>query len=199
MEIKTIDDLNYLNILNFWFVKLSNSKDWFLSGNKYDEIIKEKFKDYLDFYDEYGLESWESKPKSCLALIILLDQFPRHIYRDTQDAFKYELEVARISDDNYNKYKNELNAYERLFFLLPLRHAESILYQEISINIWKDMIEKEMVFFEKKEQELLKKGLGKAIKDHDIIIKFGRFPHRNKVYKRQHTHEERIFLVTKRL
>lgn len=191
--------LDYLDILNFWFLKLGSNKTWFMSGDKYDKIIKDKFLNYLEFFDKFGLYHWESNHKSCLALIILLDQFPRHIFRDTQEAYKYEDITAKLSLKYYNVYKSEFNVVERLFFLLPLRHSEYILHQELGLNIWKNMVKNELFMFSNEDQEFLKKGLTRAEKSYNIIIKFGRFPERNKIYNRESTSKEKLYLVTKML
>ena len=172
-------------IIDFWFNKTSPEKR-FKRDDSFDNEIK------LNFLEDYNLaksneyDDWLNKPKECLALIILLDQFSRNLFRDKKEAFEQDHKARlAVNQGVYIGYLEDLNDSERLFFLLPLIHSEEIIDHE-------------------KAYQLLNKYLNnhpdiEKIKsfwrDHtNAIKKFKRYPHRNKILGRQSTPEEIKFL-----
>ena len=117
-------------ILDFWFNQTPPEKR-FKRDETFDNEIKEKFlKDYNQAKsNEY--DDWLGSPRECLALIILLDQFSRNLFRDKKEAFELDHKARlAVNEAVYSGYLDELNNSERLFFLLPLIHSEEIIDHE---------------------------------------------------------------------
>ena len=168
-------------ILDFWF-KETPPKKRFQKHKDFDELIKKNFlKDYeLASINEY--DDWQDEPKSCLALIILLDQFSRNLFRNDKKAFDQDHKCRLIVNEGIDRGDLEkLDINEKLFFLLPLLHSEEISDHTYVHNL-------SNVHLKDHPQIALIKS---SWKDHtDIIKKFKRYPHRNKVLDRQSTPEE---------
>ena len=163
-------------LLDFWFEQ--DRKRWFVKDPAFDEEIRFRF---LPAYEKAltgGLASWREDPRSCLALIILCDQFPRNMFRGTARAFEAD-ERARacartIVEKGWDKAMTE---DERTFAYLPFEHSESLADQELSMRLFKGNPNFEW-----------------ARKHWEIIRRFGRFPHRNAALGRASTPEEAEFL-----
>ena len=172
-------------ILDFWFVK-SSSEDHFKRSDEFDIKIKNNFEnDYLKAINN-ELEDWQDHHQSCLALIILLDQFSRNLYRDSPLAFAYDYKARLIVNKAVVRGDLDNIKLEHKFFLiLPLIHSEDI---------------KDHIFAHKLCDTYLKshpeyKKIKQQFDYHTIPIKkFGRYPHRNKVLDRDSTNEEKKFL-----
>lgn len=186
-------------ILEFWFGPLNNpeeypeskSEQWFKVDKAFDAEIRSRFGDLVISASKKELEAWKT-PKGRLALIILLDQFPRNIYRNTPQAFAYDcmaqeltLEGLAVKDDK------KLFPIERVFFYLPLEHAENLALQELSVEKIKDLVSN----LPEKQKSPYQSYLDYAVQHYQIIAKFGRFPHRNKILDRMSTPEEIEFLT----
>ena len=178
---------NAQNILNFWF-KESLPEELFRQKDSFDKKIRDKFfNDYekaiLNEYDD-----WQDEPKSCLALIILLDQFSRNLFRNNKKAFEQDHKCRLIVNEAIDRGDLEkLDINEKLFFLLPLLHSEEISDHTYVHNL-------SNVHLKNHPQISLIKG---SWKDHtDVIKKFKRYPHRNKMLNRQSSPEE-IELLSK--
>ena len=172
-------------ILEFWFIK-SSINDWFEKKIEFDKKIRENFwKDYeRAVNNEY--DDWQDNPKECVALVILLDQFSRNLFRNSDKAFKQDYKSRLITNEAVDRgYLEELELDEIQFLLLPLIHSEDI---------------NDHIFGHKLIDTYLKKHgqydlIKRAWNDHTIPIKkFGRYPHRNKILERKSTSEEEIFL-----
>ena len=173
------------NILDFWF-KESLPEELFRQKDSFDKKIRDRFfNDYekaiINEYDE-----WQDDPKSCLALIILLDQFSRNLFRDDKKAFAQDHKCRLIVNEAIDRGDLEkLYVNEKLFFLLPLLHSE-----EISDHVYVNNLSN--VHLKAHSQITLIKT---SWKNHtDVLKKFKRYPHRNKVLERQSTPEEIEFL-----
>ena len=172
-------------ILNFWF-KESLPEELFRQKDYFDKKIRDQFyNDYekaiINEYDE-----WQDYPKSCLALIILLDQFSRNLFRNDQKAFAQDHKCRLIVNEAIDRGDLEkLDVNEKLFFLLPLLHSE-----EVSDHVYVNNLSN--VHLKSHPQIKLIKS---SWKNHtDVLKKFKRYPHRNKVLERQSTPEEIEFL-----
>lgn len=187
-------------ILEFWFGPLNNPEDypeskseqWFTVDKAFDAEIRSRFGDLVNSASKKDLETWKKTPKGRLALIILLDQFPRNIYRNTPQAFAYDciaqaltLEGLTVNDDK------KLFPIERVFFYLPLEHAENLELQELSVEKFKDLVSN----LPEAQKSPYQSFLDYAVRHYEIIAKFGRFPHRNKILNRESTPEEIEFLT----
>jgi len=174
-------------IYNYWFSK--STKEWFMSGSSLDKEIKDNYEKYFFLYKENKLKNWEKSKIGILSLIILLDQFPRHIYRNTTQAYSYDNDVYKLVINNLD-ILNELNGWEKVFFLLPLQHQEDIEIQEYNKTLW------DKILSEEKNAEYLK--IYKRVYNHVIghlqtIKEFGRFPKRNKFLGRTNTEQEHMY------
>ena len=178
---------NAQNILDFWFNE-SLPEELFRQKDCFDKKIKNRF-----FYDyekaiinEY--DDWQDKPKSSLALIILLDQFSRNLFRNNKKAFEQDHKCRLIVNEAIDRGDLEkLSINEKLFFLLPLLHSEEISDHTYVHNL-------SNIHLKDHPQIVLIKS---SWRDHtNVIKKFKRYPHRNKVLDRQSTSEEIDFLNT---
>ena len=172
-------------ILDFWFIQ-SNMEDWFKKDDKYDEKIKKLFLEDLKKATNNEYDEWQDTAKECVALVILLDQFSRNLYRDSSAAFAQDYKTRLIVNEAVDRgYLEELEQNKIHFLLMPLIHSE-----DISDHIFgHKLIETYLKGHEK--YKLIKK----AWDDHTIPIKkFGRYPHRNNILNRTSTIEEKAFL-----
>ena len=178
---------NAQNILDFWFNE-SLPEELFRQKDYFDKKIKNRFfNDYEKaIINEY--DDWQDKPKSSLALIILLDQFSRNLFRNNKKAFEQDHKCRLIVNEAIDRGDLEkLDSNEKLFFLLPLLHSEEISDHTYVHNLSNVHLK------DHPQIELIKSSW----KDHtDVIKKFKRYPHRNKVLDRQSTPEEIDFLNT---
>ena len=172
---------NAQNILDFWF-KESLPEELFRQKNSFDKQIRENFfntyeKAIINEYDD-----WQDEPKSCLALIILLDQFSRNLFRNDKKAFEQDHKCRLIVNEAIDRgHLEKLDINEKLFFLLPLLHSEEISDHTYAHNL-------SNAHLKNHPQITLIKS---SWKNHtDVIKKFKRYPHRNKVLDRQSTLEE---------
>ena len=172
-------------ILDFWFIQ-SNMEDWFKKDDKYDEKIEKLFLE--DFqkatYNEY--DEWQDTAEECVALVILLDQFSRNLFRDSSTSFAQDYKTRLIVNEAVDRgYLEELDQNKIHFLLMPLIHSEDISDHIFGHNLI-DTYLKSYEHFDK---------IKKAWNDHTIPIKkFGRYPHRNKILNRKSTEDEKEFL-----
>jgi|TARA_B110000438_G_scaffold285661_1_gene316003 uncharacterized protein (DUF924 family) len=172
-------------ILDFWFVETSAEKK-FKKDLKFDQVIKDKFWNDYELAIQNKLDDWQNTARGCLALIILLDQFSRNIFRENKKAFAQdEKSKSVLLKMIENNFLDKMNETERLFALLPLIHSENISDHEKAYVL--------MDKYLKKHSEIEK--IKKFWLDHTVAIKkFGRYPHRNKVLHRVSSNDENKFL-----
>jgi uncharacterized protein (DUF924 family) len=173
---------NYNIVIDFWFKELTN-KDWFIKNKLLDQQITQRFSGLLDQAVSCELFSWRSTALGRLAEILLIDQFSRNIYRNTPRAFRNDSlalalaqEAIAIQDDI------KLTKIERSFLYMPFMHSESKLVHEQAVILFKSLNQPNNYDYE--------------LKHKAIIDRFGRYPHRNDILKRQSTDEEVLFLQT---
>jgi uncharacterized protein (DUF924 family) len=136
--------------------------------------------------------NWSASPRRALALVLLLDQLPRNLHRGTAAAFAQDRAALEIVVAGMQHGADAaLEPIERLFFYLPLQHAESLTVQEESLAACRRLGAEAPPAW----QSLLAGTAGYAQKHHDIIARFGRFPHRNAVLGRESTQEEAAWLA----
>ena len=185
-------------VIEFWFgpgdapyhVDDEISSRWFAGGEAFDEEIRERFGDDMRraMWGEY--DEWADSLRGRLALVLILDQFSRNLFRGsprswTQDLMAQKL-VLEAMDAGYDK---SLRPIERTFFYLPLEHAEDLQLQQMSVRAFSQLAEDapdSAGYFEI--------ALDYAERHLEIIERFGRFPHRNEVIGRPTTTEEAEFL-----
>lgn len=186
-------------LLNFWFGNLGTadlpSSDrtnlWFGENESVKQKITETFVNEYRMAITGELHSWAKTARGRLALIILLDQFPRYIHRRSPKAFAYDNEAQRLCAEGLReKMDQSLTLIERVFFYMPLVHAESSLYQEQSIRLYQDLVSLSM----SETTQIYQLFLAYAYAHFRVIKEFGRFPQRNQVLGRASTDPEVSFL-----
>ena len=185
--IETDNDILVDNILNFWFEKKNDYNKWFFSNNKYDKYITNNFFDILKDAEAGYLHHWLCNHRSYLAMIILLDQFSRHIYRNSKDAYKNDKLALLFTEMGLDLHIDKLNAIEQTFTLMPYQHSENIEDQKLGIKILENLIQKQKNL---EEKNILKRTLHHQKKHCKVIKMFGRFPKRNIFLKRESTEDE---------
>jgi uncharacterized protein (DUF924 family) len=186
-------------ILNYWFGSLTDPSDypsdkasmWFSGKELVDKEIRDRFSATLHQATQNELDEWADTPRGRLALIVLLDQFTRNIYRDDGQAFAYDHLARKLALEGIVKgHDRALYPVERIFFYLPFEHAENRDLQVLSVALFQQIVEETSGEMRTKALSYLKyAGLHKVIVD-----RFGRYPHRNKLLGRDSTADEIEFL-----
>ena len=186
-------------ILSFWFGEIDvdglataeQAKRWFRASAETDNLIRERFETDLQKAIQGQLTSWEQYPRGRLALIVLLDQFSRNIYRGTAQAFAQdELALSLCLQGIDIGHDLALRPIERTFYYLPMEHAESLEMQDKCVQHYQQLVASLPQAMVKK----LQLSLDYAISHRDSIARFGRFPHRNKLLGRASTVAEHEYL-----
>ncbi len=187
-------------ILDYWFAGLQAAEPpseeqmdfWFRRKDpKVDAYLRENFLADLEQAAAGELEHWQETASGTLALILLLDQFPRHIYRDQPNAFSNDTKALSISRNAVQSgMDQQLSFVERIFCYLPFVHSEALATQREAVRLAKELLEK--------CPEVMRPVFEESyvhVKRHcEIIERFGRFPHRNSILGRVSTAEEHEFL-----
>lgn len=168
-------------VLDFWFSE-ENSKEWFRKSEAFDQSIRDNF---LEAYEQAiagTYDHWSNEPDSCLALVILTDQFPRNMFRGSGRMYEGDpksLGLAKLAIDR--KYLDDLGEAQRKFMLMPLMHSESLADQELGVAMFAKHCDERTTEF--------------AVKHRDVVEEFGRFPHRNELLDRECTEAELEYLA----
>ena len=168
---------------------------WFESNpqlmGQQDELIRTGFQGLVERAGRGELAGWADSPRRRLSLIILLDQFPRHIYRGTPQAFVYDPEALALTLSGMQLAADgALNIIERLFFYMPLQHAESTEVQDESVSAYRRLVAESPAEL----RSTFESALEFAEEHRALIHQFGRFPHRNHLLGRDTTAEEEAYL-----
>ena len=168
---------------------------WFenepLRAQARDELVRTGFAALLDRAVRGELAHWADSPRRCLSLIILLDQFPRQIYRGTARAFASDAQALRYALQGMQSAADAaLNLVERLFFYMPLQHAESLDVQDESVAASQRLVNESPPEL----RSSFEQSLAYAREHREMIRQFGRFPHRNVILGRAHTAAEAAWL-----
>lgn len=186
-------------ILHYWFGNVEKtalpsehrSWIWFSGDETIDTEIKTQFLDLFYQAVRGELESWRKAPRGSLALIILLDQFSRHIYRHSPSAFEQDKKALEICLQGVeHSFDHQLSLIERVFFYFPLMHSENPEMQALSVRAYQMLAA--IAFPE--TRAVFEKFLEHAIRHRELIVQYGRFPHRNEVLARPSTAAELTFL-----
>jgi uncharacterized protein (DUF924 family) len=168
---------------------------WFAANPKLtsqqDELIRSAFRGLVERAGRGELDGWADSPRRRLSLIILLDQFPRHIYRGTAQAFSFDPKALALTLSGMQSAADgALNIIERLFFYMPLQHAESTDVQDESVSAYRRLVAESPAEL----QSTFESSLQSAEEHRTLIRQFGRFPHRNQLLGRDNTAEEEAYL-----
>ncbi len=186
-------------LLDFWFGDDLDSPEgvgarmatWFQGGASFDDAIRARFAGWPDAAIAGELDEWRVTPRGMLALVLVLDQLPRNLHRDSPHAFAYDtraLEVARQAIAA--GHVDLLHPIEAGFLLLPLEHAEDLACQEECIAAYARLRDDARPTL----RPFLETSVDYAERHRVLIARFRRFPHRNAVLGRESTEEERRFL-----
>ena len=164
---------------------------WFYGGPEVDREIAARFGGDLERARRGELDDWAEAPRDRLALIVLLDQFSRNVFRGTPLAFAQDGQAQRLAVSGLEgSMDKDLALHERLFFSMPLAHAEDPVLQERGVAYVERVVAEAPVAV----RPFYERGAELARKHHDVIARFGRFPSRNATLGRASTPEEITYL-----
>lgn len=187
-------------VLDFWFGGVSQEgapppqrlRFWFNGGDEVDRRIREGFGELVDRGGRGELQEWQKTARESLALVVLLDQFPRNIFRNTAQAYAFDSRaLAAVQSGMEAGHDRLLSVPERAFYYLPLEHSEDLSMQERSVEAFVRLLDDAPPSL----RETCLGFLDYAFRHWDIVARFGRFPHRNRVLGRPSTPEEEEFLL----
>jgi uncharacterized protein (DUF924 family) len=193
------DTITPATILQFWFgnagddtaTAQAQQKLWWSKNTEVDADIRKCFGDLVESAAAGKLDDWTQDARGRLALILLFDQFPRNMYRDTPRAFAYDPLARKLALEGIaSGADRELRAIERVFFYLPLEHSESAELQERCVALFTALA----AGVPEADGKTFKGYVDYAVRHRDVIHRFGRFPHRNQILGRISTPEETAFL-----
>ncbi len=178
-------------ILTFWFgwpdePKYGKPRSfWFTKKPKFDQELRDHFLSDYQQAAAKALEHWYSSPRSCLALILLFDQFPRNMFRGTAQAFATDPQAIAAAQHAIAKgFDQELMTVQRWFVYLPFEHSENLADQRQSVALFATL----------NNDPESAATIDYANRHCSVIERFGRFPHRNKILGRVSTPKEAEFL-----
>ncbi|KAK5061405.1 hypothetical protein LTR84_007947 [Exophiala bonariae] len=204
-----IDDPEITSILSFWFSNRETSKKWFGGGESFDQEIRAQFASLVTQARNDQLDHWTETPQGSLALILLLDQFPRNIHRDSDQAHASDAKACQVAVASIaREFDKQIHAtpadsdaeaegmgmIQALFFYLPLMHDESVMSQIACIALSEALVTRCELANDDFARDYVTRSISHAKGHRDTIVKFGRFPKRNAILGRESTEEERLFL-----
>ena len=173
--------IRHQDVLNFWFTEIA-PESWFKRDADFDAALKARFGGAVNNALAGKLDHWADNADGCLALIILLDQFTRNIFRQSARAFSGDEMALALSLRCVDRgYLDTAEPPHRHFMLMPMMHSEDLEIQVSSLPLFKKYTEKRTYDY--------------AIRHRDIVARFGRFPHRNEALGRPDTDNEKVFLT----
>jgi len=184
-------------VLEFWFGAPdvdpdAQSAKWFKKDPAFDAEVRERFSSFHERIAAGELEEWRDEAASCLAYVIVLDQFSRNMFRDKPEAFASDPRALAATDGAIAAgLDEELDLAQRCFLYMPFMHAEDLDAQNRGIVAFARIVEAG----DADERARWVNNLVYAVRHQKIIRRFGRFPHRNAVLGRDSTDEESAFLL----
>lgn len=166
-------------VIQFW--REAGPEKWFSKDETFDQACRDRFMPTYEAAARGDLNEWELTPDGALAVILLLDQFPRNMFRGQRETYKTDPVALMAADRAIERgFDHKVESQFRRFFYLPFMHSESLADQERSVTLNEALGDKDSVKY--------------AHHHHDIVARFGRFPHRNAILGRETTPEEEAFL-----
>jgi uncharacterized protein (DUF924 family) len=179
-------------VLDFWFGREGEPgygefrEEWFRKDEAFDREVTDRFGDLYERAAAGELDAWQAEAEGCLALVIVLDQFPRNMFRG--DARTYATDdkaLATAKQAVERALDRELPGFQKMFLYMPFMHAESVEDQRRSVELF---------------EGLAAEAGGPDVREfaaghRNIVERFGRFPHRNAILGRKTTPEEAEFLT----
>ena len=186
-------------VRGYWFADALGDPDkaqrrldfWFRSSRETDEEIERRFSPALKAASEGLLAHWEAAPHSSVALVVVLDQFPRNIHRGTAAAFSHDAHALAVARRGLAaRHARALTIPEQAFLLMPFQHAEDLAVQRESVALFERLAADAAA-----QWRGFAEGNLKYARLHlEIVERFGRFPHRNAILGRPSTPAEKAFL-----
>lgn len=168
-----------LDVVDFW--RKAGPSKWFAKDDAFDTVFRGSFMALHEEAARGELAEWGKTPEGALALLILLDQFPRNAFRNTPRMYATDALARQVADRAVSAGMDMLIVQDmRVFMYLPFGHSESLEDQERSVEL---------------ARGLGGKNLQQAIHHRDIVARFGRFPHRNWILDREMTEDEHEYLT----
>ena len=186
-------------LLDWWFGNFESPSEiaaekgrlWFGKRDSQDLEARERFGDWVEQALAGGLTDWAQRPEGWLALVLLLDQLPRMIYRDTPNSFSGDLRAQPlVAQGIAADFDRQLRPIQRVFIYLVFEHCENLAVQNEAVSRFIDLVAQQP----EADRALFTDYLSYAEKHQQVIARFGRFPHRNAVLGRESTAEELAFL-----
>jgi uncharacterized protein (DUF924 family) len=166
-------------VISFW--REAGPEKWFSKDEAFDQACRDRFMPTYEAAARGDLNEWELTPDGALAVILLLDQFPRNMFRGQRETYKTDPVALMAADRAIERgFDHKVEPLFRRFFYLPFMHSESLADQERSVTLNEALGDADSVKY--------------AHHHHDIVARFGRFPHRNAILGRETTPEEEAFL-----
>ncbi len=187
-------------VLAFWFGDACSSPEvaktrqhfWYVPNSDTDQQIWELYADVVSDAANGFYDYWQETPQGRLALIILFDQFPRNMYRGTSEVYRYDAKALQLAGQGITVgHLNGLSLPEQTFFLMPYQHSEDIAVQRVGVDLLRALVAEAPPEW----QAFANEALSYAIRHHDIVAEYGRFPHRNSLLGRNSTEAEAQFLA----
>jgi uncharacterized protein (DUF924 family) len=187
------------DIIQFWFgdepddavAAARQQALWWSKSPDTDALIRTRFEALVLAAEAGELDTWRATPQGLLSLILLTDQFPRNIYRDTPDAFRFDPLARKLCLEALDTGAvAALRPIQRVFCYLPLEHAENLAQQQRCVDLFTTLAAEVPTAW----RATFEYFVGFAEKHRVIIERFGRFPHRNAILGRHSTDEELQFL-----
>ncbi len=166
-------------VLAFW--REAGPEKWFSKDEAFDQTCRDRFMPTYEAAARGDLNEWELTPEGALAVVLLLDQFPRNMFRGRRETYKTDPVALMVADRAIERgFDHKVEPELRRFFYLPFMHSESLRHQERSVALNEALGDEDSIKW--------------ARHHHDVVARFGRFPHRNAILERETTPEEEAFL-----
>ena len=171
------------DILDFWYSQALRTQ-WFASTPQLDATIKERYAALLESAQSGTLDHWRDSATGCLALAIILDQFPLHIFRGTAQSFATEKKSIDLVKNAISQgFDSQIDKTQVAFLYMPLMHSENLADQDTAVALF--------------TAAGLENNLRFALHHRELVRRFGRFPHRNTILGRISSAEEQAYLASK--
>ena len=180
-------------ILTFWFDDRYPVMRWFAKSDELDKEIKDRFGHLVVKARTAELDSWTERPQGALAMVILLDQFCRNLYRGSSESFSSDSKALNISIAAIAKgFDRELPYIQQSFFYTPFMHDEDMKGQVAGRALYEGLANR--CEPDTKAKDFATNSIAFSQQHMDVIVKFGRFPRRNKALARESTSDEITYL-----
>ncbi len=179
-------------VLEFWFSEGPDSfrKAWFVKDDAFDDAIRRRFGALLEPAREGALDGWAATAEGALALLLVLDQFPRNLHRGTPLAFASDAKARAVARQAVVERRQDLflTPTQRVFLYLPFEHSEAMADQDLSVALFEGLRDAP-------QHRMPGGAIDYAWKHRAVIRRFGRFPHRNATLGRDSTPAELAYLA----